>query len=69
MIEDKDLKLIKSLSEPYYAFIRRETIESINKDLVTRLLESGEIIDSPPNVIISRKLYDKIKEVLNGKIR
>jgi hypothetical protein len=63
MIEDKDLKLIKSLSEPYYAFIRRETIESINKDLVTRLLESGEIIDSPPNVIISRKLYDKIKEV------
>lgn len=63
MIEDKDLKLIKSLSEPYYAFIRRETIESINRDLVTRLLESGEIIDSPPNVIISRKLYDKIKEV------
>lgn len=63
MIEDKDLKLIKSLSEPYYAFIRRETIESINKDLVTRLLESGEIIDSPQNVIISRKLYDKIKEV------
>lgn len=63
MTEDKDLKLIKSLSEPYYAFIRRETIESINKDLVTRLLESGEIIDSPPNVIISRKLYDKIKEV------
>jgi hypothetical protein len=63
MIEDKDLKLIKRLSEPFYAFIRRETIESINKDLVTRLLESGEIIDSPPNVIISRKLYDKIKEV------
>lgn len=69
MIEDKDLKLIKRLSEPFYAFIRRETIESINKDLVTRLLESGEIIDSPPNVIISRKLYDKFKEVLNGKIR
>lgn len=63
MIEDKDLKLIKRLSEPFYAFIRRETIESINKDLVIRLLESGEIIDSPPNVIISRKLYDKIKEV------
>lgn len=63
MIEDKDLKLIKSLSEPYYAFIRRETIESIDKNLVASLLESGEIIDSPPNVIISRKLYDKIKEV------
>lgn len=63
MIEDKDLKLIKSLSEPYYAFIRRETIESIDKNLVASLLESGEIIGSPPNVIISRKLYDKIKEV------
>lgn len=62
-MEDKDLKLIKSLSEPYYAFIRRETIESIDKDLVTRLLESGELIDSPPNVIISRKLLKKIKEV------
>lgn len=62
-MEDKDLKLIKSLSEPYYAFIRRETIESIDKDLVERLLESGELIDSPPNVIISRKLLKKIKEV------
>lgn len=62
-MEDKDLKLIKSLSEPYYAFIRRETIESIDKDLVERLLASGELIDSPPNVIISRKLLKKIKEV------
>lgn len=63
MIEDKDLKLIKSLSEPYYAFIKRETIENVNKDLVERLLASGEFIDSPPNVIISRKLLKKIKEV------
>lgn len=58
-----ELLLIKSLSEPYYAFIRRETIESINKELVERLLASGELIDSPPNVIISRSLLEKIKEV------
>lgn len=57
-----ELLLIKRLSEPYYAFIRRETIESINKELVERLLASGELIDSPPNVIISRSLYNKIKE-------
>lgn len=58
-----ELLLIKRLSEPYYAFIRRETIESINKELVERLLASGELIDSPPNVIISRSLLEKIKEV------
>lgn len=58
-----ELLLIKRLSEPFYAFIRRETIENINKDLVERLLASGELIDSPPNVIISRSLYNKIKEV------
>lgn len=60
---NKDISIIKKLSEPFYAFINRRKLEEIDKDLVSRLLDDGLLIDSPPNVIISRKLLKKIKEV------
>lgn len=63
----KDLMIIKRLSEPFYAFVNRETLENIDSNLVKRLLESGDLIDSPPNLIISRKLYDRIKGVKNER--
>lgn len=63
----KDLMIIKRLSEPFYAFVNRETLENIDSNLVKRLLESGDLIDSPPNLVISRKLYDRIKGVKNER--
>lgn len=60
---NKDISIIKNLSEPFYAFVNRRKLEEIDKDLVSRLLDDGLLIDSPPNVIISRKLLKKIKEV------
>lgn len=56
------IKIIKRLSEPFYAFVNRKALEDINKDAVGRLIQSGELIESMDNLIISRKLYEEIKE-------
>ena len=59
---NKDISIIKNLSEPFYVFVNRRKLEEIDKDLVSRLLYDGLLIDSPPNLIITRELYDKIKK-------
>lgn len=60
---NKDISIIKNLSEPFYVFVNRRKLEEIDKDLVSRLLDDGLLIDSPPNLIITRELYDKIKQL------
>lgn len=60
---NKDISIIKNLSEPFYVFVNRRKLEEIDKDLVSRLLDDGLLIDSPPNLIITRNLYDKIKQL------
>lgn len=60
-MRNKDISIIKNLSEPFYAFVNRRKLEEIDKDLVSRLLDDRLLIDSPPNLIITRELYDKIK--------
>lgn len=62
-MRNKDISIIKNLSEPFYAFVNRRKLEEIDKDLVSRLLDDGLLIDSPPNLIITRELYDKIKQL------
>lgn len=62
-MRNKDISIIKNLSEPFYAFVNRRKLEEIDKDLVSRLLDDGLLIDSPPNLIITRNLYDKIKQL------
>ena len=62
-MRNKDISIIKNLSEPFYAFVNRRKLEGIDKDLVSRLLDNGLLIDSPPNLIITRELYDKIKQL------
>lgn len=60
---NKDISIIKNLSEPFYVFVNRRKLEEIDRDLVSRLLDDGLLIDSPPNLIITRELYDKIKQL------
>lgn len=60
---NKDISIIKNLSEPFYVFVNRRKLEEIDKDLVSRLLDDGLLIDSQPNLIITRELYDKIKQL------
>ena len=62
-MRNKDISIIKNLSEPFYVFVNRRKLEEIDKDLVSRLLDDGLLIDSPPNLIITRELYDKIKQL------
>lgn len=62
-MRNKDISIIKNLSEPFYAFVNRRKLEEIDKDLVSRLLDDGLLIDSPPNLIITKELYDKIKQL------
>lgn len=51
--------MLYELSKPYHTAIRKDKVENANE-----LIEHGYLIDSPPNLIITRKLLKEFKEMI-----